>query len=68
MLYRVRHITTYDYAKTVLSSQHVLRLRPRLTDNQVCSSSEVAMTPGPRRRNARLMPSVLNRGSIDDRS
>ena len=53
MLYRVRHITTYDYAKTVLSSQHVLRLRPRLTDNQVCSSSEVAMTPGPRRRNAR---------------
>lgn len=53
MLYRVRHITTYEYAKTVISSQHILRLRPRLTDNQVCSSSEVMMTPGPRRRTAR---------------
>jgi transglutaminase-like putative cysteine protease len=53
MLYRVRHITTYEYAKKVISSQHVLRLRPRLTDNQVCSSSEVAMTPAPLRRSAR---------------
>ncbi|MFO1235746.1 MAG: transglutaminase family protein [Alphaproteobacteria bacterium] len=53
MLYRVRHITTYAYTRTVLSSQHVLRLRPRRTDNQVCTSSEVAMTPGPRRRAGR---------------
>ena len=53
MLYRVRHITTYDYSKTVTSSQHVMRLRPRRTDNQVCSSSEVAMTPAPLRRAAR---------------
>ncbi|BCW87330.1 hypothetical protein sos41_04590 [Alphaproteobacteria bacterium SO-S41] len=53
MLYRVRHITTYEYSKRVLSSQHVLRLRPRLTDNQVCSSSEVAMSPAPQRRTAR---------------
>jgi transglutaminase-like putative cysteine protease len=53
MLYSVRHITTYAYTRTVLSSQHVLRLRPRRTDNQVCTSSEVAMTPGPRRRAGR---------------
>jgi transglutaminase-like putative cysteine protease len=53
MLYRVRHLTTYEYSKTVTQSQHVLRLRPRLTDNQVCASSEVAMDPAPRRRAGR---------------
>ncbi|MCC6918802.1 MAG: transglutaminase family protein [Alphaproteobacteria bacterium] len=53
MLYRVRHLTTYEYSKTVTSSQHVLRLRPRLTDNQVCASSEVALNPAPLRRTAR---------------
>lgn len=53
MLYRVRHVTEYDYTRQVTSSQHILRLRPRRTDNQVCVSSEVAITPQPQRRNAR---------------
>lgn len=53
MLYRVRHVTAYDYARQVVSSQHVMRLRPRRTDNQVCISSEVAITPNPQRRAAR---------------
>jgi transglutaminase-like putative cysteine protease len=53
MLYRVRHVTTYAYAQLVAQSQHVLRLRPRLTDNQVCASSEVTLTPSPLRRYAR---------------
>ena len=53
MLYHVRHITTYEYSKTVAESEHVLRLRPRLTDNQVCISSEVQLTPAQRRRTAR---------------
>lgn len=53
MLYHVRHITTYEYSKTVAESEHILRLRPRLTDNQVCISSEVSLTPTQRRRTAR---------------
>lgn len=53
MLYHVEHITTYEYAKTVAESEHILRLRPRRTDNQTCISSEVQITPGQRRRTAR---------------
>ncbi|MFT3810636.1 MAG: transglutaminase family protein [Micropepsaceae bacterium] len=53
MLYRVRHVTTYEYSKRVTNSQHLMRLRPRLTDNQVCASSEVFIDPGPSRRTAR---------------
>ncbi len=53
MLYHVRHVTTYEYATRVTASQHVMRLRPRLTDNQVCASSEVAIEPSPGRRTAR---------------
>jgi transglutaminase-like putative cysteine protease len=53
MLYRVRHTTIYAYAQEVSQSQHVMRLRPRLTENQVCASSEVTLTPRPLRRYAR---------------
>ncbi len=52
-LYRVRHVTRYAYAAPVASSQHVMRLRPRLTDNQVCATSEVNVLPRPLRRFAR---------------
>jgi transglutaminase-like putative cysteine protease len=53
MLFHVRHVTTYEYSKRVTASQHIMRLRPRLTDNQVCASSEVAVAPQPGRRTAR---------------
>ena len=53
MLYSVRHVTAYDYAGQVTSSQHVLRLRPRGADNQTCVSSEIEIAPYPQLRSPR---------------
>jgi transglutaminase-like putative cysteine protease len=45
--YRVRHETTYSYEDPVAVSHHILRLTPRSTDNQICKTSEIAISPRP---------------------
>ena len=47
MIYRVRHITIYDYEDPVSVSHHVLRLTPRNLPRQRCSESQIAIAPAP---------------------
>ena len=47
MIYRVRHVTTYDYADPVSVSHHVLRLTPRNLTRQRCSGSQISIAPSP---------------------
>jgi transglutaminase-like putative cysteine protease len=47
LIYRVRHVTTYDYADPVSVSHHVLRLTPRNLARQRCSGSRIAIAPSP---------------------
>jgi len=47
LIYRVRHMTVYDYADRVSVSHHVLRLTPRNLTRQRCSGSRIAIAPAP---------------------
>lgn len=47
MDYRVRHLTTYDYAGEVSISRHLLRLEPRLTPRQRVRSHDLRISPHP---------------------
>jgi len=47
LIYRVRHITIYDYEDPVSVSHHVLRLTPRNLPRQRCSESQIAIAPAP---------------------
>jgi transglutaminase-like putative cysteine protease len=47
LIYRVRHLTTYDYEDPVSVSHHVLRLTPRNLPGQRCSRSHIAIAPAP---------------------
>ena len=47
MIYRVRHLTIYDYADPVSVSHHVLRLTPRNLTRQRCSGSQISIDPSP---------------------
>ena len=47
MIYRVRHLTKYDYEDPVSVSHHVLRLTPRNLTGQRCSRSHIAIAPAP---------------------
>lgn len=50
MIYGLRHLTTYRYARTVRSARCTLRLRPRDEPGQRVLESTVAITPAPRSR------------------
>ncbi len=52
MIYRVRHITTYDYEDPVSVSHHILHLTPHDFLRQTCRKSEISIVP---------RPTVLNR-------
>ena len=47
MIYRVRHITTYDYEDPVSVSHHLLRLTPRNLPGQVCRETQISILPVP---------------------
>ncbi len=47
MMYRVRHITTYDYQDPVSVSHHVVRLTPRNLAHQTVEFSTIQVTPAP---------------------
>ncbi len=47
LIYRVRHVTIYDYEDPVSVSHHVLRLTPRNLPRQRCSGSQIAIAPAP---------------------
>jgi len=47
MMYRVRHITTYDYQDPVSVSHHVVRLTPRNLGHQTVEFSSIQVTPEP---------------------
>lgn len=47
MIYRVRHITTYDYADPVSVSHHVLRLTPRELKHQKQRAVQITVSPAP---------------------
>jgi len=53
LIYRVRHITVYDYEDPVSVSHHVLRLTPRNLLRQSCRGSQIAIAPAPPRCTAR---------------
>jgi transglutaminase-like putative cysteine protease len=46
-MYRVRHVTTYDYEDPVSVSHHVLRLTPRNLPRQTCGVSRISIDPAP---------------------
>ena len=47
MIYRVRHVTTYDYEDPVSVSHHILRLTPHNSLRQTCRQSAIAIVPQP---------------------
>ncbi len=47
MIYRVRHVTTYDYDDPVSVSHHILRLSPHNSVRQTCRNSTITITPKP---------------------
>jgi transglutaminase-like putative cysteine protease len=47
LIYRVRHVTIYNYEDPVSVSHHVLRLTPRNLPRQRCSGSQIAIAPAP---------------------
>ena len=53
MIYTLRHLTTYRYAKTVRFARCNLRLRPRDGEGQSVLESGLTVTPAPRSRVAR---------------
>jgi transglutaminase-like putative cysteine protease len=47
VIYRVRHVTTYDYEDPVSVSHHILRLTPHNSLGQTCRRSEISIVPKP---------------------
>jgi transglutaminase-like putative cysteine protease len=47
MIYRVRHVTTYDYEDPVLVSHHILRLTPHNSVRQTCRHAAISILPQP---------------------
>jgi transglutaminase-like putative cysteine protease len=47
MMYRVRHVTTYEYEDPVSVSHHILRLSPHNSARQTCHESKITITPKP---------------------
>jgi transglutaminase-like putative cysteine protease len=47
LIYRVRHVTTYDYEDPVSVSHHILRLSPHNSQRQTCRQSAISITPKP---------------------
>ncbi len=50
MIYRVRHITTYEYEDPVSVSHHILRLTPHNSQRQTCRQADITITPQPANR------------------
>lgn len=53
MIYSLRHLTTYRYARTVRYARCNLRLRPREGDGQHVLASSITVTPVPKGRGTR---------------
>jgi transglutaminase-like putative cysteine protease len=47
VIYKVRHVTTYDYEDPVSVSHHILRLSPHNSLRQTCRHSQLSITPKP---------------------
>ncbi len=47
MIYRVRHVTTYDYEDAVSVSHHILRLTPHNSLRQTCRQTAIVIVPAP---------------------
>jgi transglutaminase-like putative cysteine protease len=47
LIYRVRHVTAYDYEDPVSVSHHVVRLTPRNLPRQKCTESRISIDPAP---------------------
>ena len=54
MIYRVRHVTTYEYDDPVSVSHHVVRLTPHNSQHQTCRHWSLAITPQPASRNSHV--------------
>jgi transglutaminase-like putative cysteine protease len=54
MIYRVRHITTYDYEDPVSVSHHILRLSPHNSLRQTCRNSAISINPQPTSRTSHV--------------
>jgi transglutaminase-like putative cysteine protease len=50
LIYRVRHVTTYDYEDPVSVSHHILRLSPHNSLRQICRQSGISIVPQPASR------------------
>jgi transglutaminase-like putative cysteine protease len=49
VIYQIRHLTTYEYSKTVTFARCALRLAPRPDDDQAVLESDLTITPPPTR-------------------
>jgi transglutaminase-like putative cysteine protease len=47
MIYRVRHVTTYEYEDPVSVSHHILRLTPHNSLRQTCRKTAITIAPQP---------------------
>jgi transglutaminase-like putative cysteine protease len=47
VIYRVRHVTTYDYEDPVSVSHHILRLTPHNSLRQTCRRCDIDIVPRP---------------------
>ena len=54
MIYRVRHVTTYDYEDPVSVSHHILRLTPHNSLRQICHNTALSVVPAPIRFNEHI--------------
>ena len=54
MIYRLRHVTTYDYAKPVVLGMHYMHLLPRVRPGQTVREAQLDITPGPGTRRNEL--------------
>ncbi len=50
MIYRVRHVTTYEYSRPVSLGTHMLHLQPRTLAGQRVLEAAIGVTPEPQRR------------------
>lgn len=54
MIYRVRHVTTYEYEDPVSVSHHILRLTPHNSLRQICRKTALSVTPRPTHYNGHV--------------
>ena len=50
MIYRVRHVTTYEYSRPVSLGTHMLHLQPQTAAGQHVLEASISVTPEPQRR------------------